>query len=247
MGIYVDKVSGHQITGAGILIVEEYWTMHNKKSYTVLVAQNRASNSLCDFGGGYEALKHSDIRNTASAELLEESRNLIDIEADDLKNTKYFDIIASESKRDYYRVYVIKANNIASKYFNYNKKIIDSNSLSKRAWKETSSIHHIPLDSIDFERILDHKSVYLTDVRGVKSKAHMRLRKILANVGRDNLIDIIENTKPAVTKNDLIMEDGAYILSGADFTKGTYVFRSSTRVSKLKKRTVKKTNHKELQ
>jgi hypothetical protein len=213
MGSYTDD---KMFTGSGVLLVENYRSCDNETIPSVLVALNRSSNVLMDFGGGYSK-KHGRISQTASDELLEESRNLIDVSADFLEKSKYFDIRASANREEYYRVYVIKVRNIASKYYNYNKQLIDSNKDTKYQWRETSSIHHIPLSSIDFHTLLDRKTVMLTDVHNNTFKTHMRLRKAMA-IGKSIFTDVLESI-PAVSNSDLIIE------TNPGFLKGTYSFK----------------------
>lgn len=215
MGIYTDTDNDFiKITGAGVIIVEEYKDCNNKIINTILVVKNRSSNYLSDFGGGYSK-KHGDISKTASDELREESRNLIDIPGDVLQYHKHYDIPGL--KDTYYRVYICKAKNISGKYYFINKKIIDSDPDSKRCWKETKSIHHIPINSIDFDTLLDRKTVKFTDVHNKTNKVHMRLRKALF-YGK-NIIDEVLKEEPIISKDNLVTE------TEPGFKKGTYVFR----------------------
>lgn len=182
------------LTGSGVIIVEKYRTFDNKIIPTILVGLNRSSNLLMDFGGS-RSIKHKSINHTASAELLEETSNLVYIDPSILELQQHFDIPKS------YRVYIIKAQGISSKYFDHNKKSISK--LPKlRAFKEIKSIHHIPISNIDFETLLDRKSVYVEDVHHKKLKLHMRLRKALY-YGKDLILKILDS-KPIITKSNLI-------------------------------------------
>jgi hypothetical protein len=212
MGVYFEK--SKKITGAGVIIVEDYKNYDNKVIPTILVVKNRSSGYLSDFGGSYSK-KHYDISKTAADELREESINLIDIPSDILAEHEYYDIPGI--KDTYYRVYVIKAKNISGKYFFINKKIIDSHPDSKKYWKETKSIHHIPIDTIKFEALLDRKTVKFKDVRNKTNKIHMRLRKALF-YGKDVINEVLKE-ESLVSKKNLVIE------TENGFKRGTYVFR----------------------
>jgi hypothetical protein len=216
MGVYIEK--SKKITGAGVIIVEDYKNYDNKLIPTILVVKNRASGYLSDFGGSYSK-KHFDISETAANELREESINLIDIPSDILAEQAYYDIPVLQlvAKDTYYRVFVIKAKNISGKYFFINKKIIDSHPDSKNYWKETKSIHHIPIDTINFDTLLDRKTVKFKDVHNKTNKIHMRLRKVLF-YGKYIINEVLKED-PLVSKDNIVIE------TEQDFKSGTYVFR----------------------
>jgi len=221
MGVFNDDTK-IKLSGAGVLIVEEY--RHNNLVVPcILVVRNRSSKELSDFGGTFDS-KHSHISDTASAELLEESRNLIKIPADVvLRHSICFDIGGKPSYSDHkYRVYVIKAQNIASKYYNLNKQIIDADPNSKNYFKETDLIAHIPISNIDFDTLLDRKSIYIKDVHNKSYKISMRLRKILST-GRANILNAIK-TEPIITSADLVRNTGKF--------ERTYSFVYSNRTEK---------------
>lgn len=207
MGVFNDDDAKIKISGAGVLIVEEYKS-NNLGVPCILVVRNRSSKELSDFGGTFDS-KHSHISDTASAELLEESRNLIKIPAAVLRRSITFDIGGKPSYADHrYRVYVIKAQNIASKYYNLNKQIIDADPNAKNYFKETDLIVHIPISNIDFSTLLDRKSVYIKDVHNKSHKISMRLRKILST-GQPKILDAIK-TDPIVTSADLVQNTGRF-------------------------------------
>jgi len=221
MGVFNDDDAKIKLSGAGVLIVEEY-RRNNLVIPCILVVRNRSSKELSDFGGTFDS-KHSHISDTASAELLEESRNLIKIPADVLRHSISFDIGGKPSYADHkYRVYVIKAQNIASKYYNLNKQIIDADPNSKHYFKETDLIAHIPISNIDFDTLLDRKSIYIKDVKGVSYKISMRLRKILST-GQADILNAIK-TDPIITSADLVRNTGKF--------ERTYSFVYSGRTEK---------------
>lgn len=196
MGIYTEK--GRSYSGSGVLIVEDY-RKGDETIPCVLVVRNRASHNVSDFGGGY-AKKHKKIEVTASEELQEESRNLIRVSPAKIKSSRSFDI---EGTRDtYYRVYVIKTQNVASKYFDLNKEVIDSDPNSTRQWKETDKIHHIPIANIKFDKLLDRQKIIVRDIHGEEVVLHMRLRKAL-HVGQNDILKVLKED-PIFTKNDLL-------------------------------------------
>ena len=224
MGIYTEYCKNENrdksYTGAGVIVVEDY-RQKNRIVPTILVARNRASNTVSDFGGGY-AKKHKKIEVTASEELREESRNLIRVDSTALKDSTNFDI---EGTRDtHYRVYVIKGQNVASKYYEHNKEIIDSDPTSTRQWKETDGIHHIPIENIDFKRILNRGKVKIKDVHGEEVELQMRLRKVL-KVGEDMILNAIDS-EPLFTKKDLITIEESDTELKTKFLASTYQFRA---------------------
>src|SRR5271170_2838512 len=120
----VYKENGIAYSGAGVIIVEDYYTKNGKVEPCVLLVKNGASGLFMDFGGGYEQ-KHNNLKETAREELREESRNLFNIS--EKYFNKYVDIpVGRQNNRIFYRVYIIKINGISRKYFNQNKKIINS-------------------------------------------------------------------------------------------------------------------------
>lgn len=220
MGIYVEKTHTDKsvsFSGAGVLVVEEYRIKSGQIVPCVLLVKNKASQELSDFGGGYD-LKHKKLSETASSELLEESRNLIKIPSEILEKEVFVDI---EGKPSYsgvkYRAYIIKIQNIASKYFNINMHKIDRNPESKIYFKETDSIHHIPVSNIDFEKILDHGSVFVKDIKGNRLKLCMRIRKILFSSKKQ--IEEVLKTKPLLTKENIVIDNTK------NFAEGTYTFK----------------------
>jgi hypothetical protein len=215
MGIYTKN--NRSYTGAGVIVVEDYRQANNENTVpTILVARNKASHTISDFGGGY-AKKHRSLEVTASEELLEESRNLINLSPEILEKAKYFDI---EGTRDtYYRVYVVKVQNVASKYYEHNREIIDSDPKSKRQWKETDKIYHVPIENIDFERLLDRKKILVADIHDEEIVLHMRLRKAL-KAGKKIILETVEDD-PLFTKEDLITKDKN---NNRPWLDGTYQF-----------------------
>lgn len=213
MGVYKDAKTKKDFSGAGVLIVEKYKSDNGKTIPCILVVMNSAAKTLSDFGGAFSA-KHKKLYETARLELLEESKNLINIPAKTIKSAKQIDIDAG--KRGNYKAFVIKVANISTKYFNHNSKVINAHPKSTKYWKETQTIHHIPISSIDFDNLLQRKATYFTDVRNKKIKVSMRLRKIL--FGSKNILLEVLNDKSIVTKKNLTK------IQSSDFKNGTYSF-----------------------
>jgi hypothetical protein len=219
MGVYVDKSDKleKKITGAGVIIVEDYRTMNNTDENTIptiLIGRNKASQTSSDFGGGFSK-KHKKISKTASDELLEESRNLIHVSEDILEDSVFFDI--SGTRDTYYRVYVIKGQNVSTKFFLHNRRIIDSHPQSKRQWRETDFIYHIPIDNIEFDKLLERKKVKVLDVHDHEVTLHMRLRKALF-YGKEQILETVKSGEEIFTRSDLItVEDNTWLDGTSQF------------------------------
>lgn len=214
MGIYTEK--GRSYSGSGVLIVEDY-RKGEETIPCILVVRNQASHNVSDFGGGY-AKKHKKIEVTASEELQEESRNLIRVPSAKIKLSRSFDI---EGTRDtYYRVYVVKTQNVASKYFDINREVIDSNPDSTRQWKETDKIHHIPIANIKFAKLLDRQKIIVRDVHDEEVVLHMRLRKAL-HTGQNIVLEVLKED-PVLTKDNLLKireNDKSFLIGTYQFAK----------------------------
>lgn len=215
----VCKEFGKSYTGAGVIVVEDYRTKDNKIVRSILIVRNKASQKSSDFGGSYENT-HNSLTITASKELLEESRNLIKVSPKILEQSKSFDI-QNERQNTSYRIYIIKTQNVSSKYYNHNKNIIDADHNSKKQWKETDLIYHIPIDNIDFDRLLDRKTIVVSDVHNEDVVLDMRLRKLL-KVGEALIRKSSIEDKPIITKLDLEKIDN----NNLTFLIGTYQFIS---------------------
>jgi len=215
MGIYTEN--DRHYSGAGVIVIEDYRNSDKSVTPCILVARNRASQKVSDFGGGY-AKKHKMIEVTAFEELLEESRNLINVGPDILKQSEQFDIL---KKDDYYRVYVIKGQNVATKYFRENMEIIDSDPDSKRHWKETDGIHHVPIDNIPFDILTERGRKFVKDIHGNDIELQMRLRKALF-AGKDIIMRVL-GTEPIFSRDDLVITEE----SNNEWLNGTNTFIAS--------------------
>src|ERR1700679_3407499 len=121
MGVF--KENRLTYTGAGVLVIEDYYTKKGTRETCLILVRNKASNLYTDFGGSYEN-KHGSLQITAQSELREESRNIFNVARHHLKN--YVDIMTGKDNELYYRVFVIKINGISRKYFDHNVRVIDS-------------------------------------------------------------------------------------------------------------------------
>lgn len=195
MAIYTEK-SKKQFSGAGILILENYYKKNGDIIDSIIVVRNRYTGRYMDFGGTYEK-KHKNLQETAHHELREESINLYNIAPKYFKT--YFDIPSGRNM--FYRVYVLKINGSQRKLFHYNKNIIHSDKNAPRYWKETDDIAHIPIDNIDFN-VLNNKSKFsIIDVNNRELKLTSRLKKALY-YGK-NIILKYKNNKPLLDKNNI--------------------------------------------
>ena len=216
MAIFHDKKSNKSYSGAGVIVIENYYK-NNKTIPCFVIARNKASKQYSDFGGSYEK-KHKNIAYTARFELLEESANLLNIPINHFTRRNSFDLNASSTGiQKYYKVFVIKINGIARKYFNHNINTITKQH-APHQWKETDDIAHIPITNIDIIAINKRGIVTLKDVDGRIITIAGRLKGILRhltekltynnkfvfNINRTQNITPIEfNQKPVATRSDL--------------------------------------------
>lgn len=210
MTIYTDRY-GNAISGAGILIIEDYYKKNGDIVKSIVVVRNKYSGKYMDFGGTYEK-KHGNLKVTAHNELREESINLYNIAPKYFKT--YFDIPAGNTM--FYRVFVIKLNGTSRKLYNNNKKIINNNPNVPRCWKETDDIAHIPIQNIDFDRIGNKSKFDILDIDNRKLILHGRLKKALY-YGKQLLLEYM-NQKPLLKYSDIVIH------KSNRFTNNTYSF-----------------------
>lgn len=213
MGIF--QKNGLTYTGAGVLIVEDYYTKTGIIEPCVLLVRNKASGLYTDFGGSYET-KHGMLQVTARTELREESRNLFNISQSHMD--QHVDIPAG--KDTFYRSYIVKINGVSRKYFDYNRKLMDElyakGQKVPRCWRETDQIAHIPIKHINFNRLGAHGSIVLQDVDGRSIKLHGRAKRVLyyAQATIFNVISML----PIAKKKDVMIH------RSNSWTNGTYSY-----------------------
>jgi hypothetical protein len=208
MGIYKDNF-GKLLSGAGILILENYHKKNGDIIDSIVVVRNRYTGKYMDFGGSYES-KHKNLQETAHHELREESINLYNISPKYFKT--FFDIPACDNI--FYRVYVIKINGSQRKLFYNNRKIIYGNKKSPKCWKETDDISHIPIDNIQFDILNNNSKFSIFDINDRKIKLHSRLKKALY-YGQKIIKEYVHHTA-------LIDKYNKH--KSSDFTNNTYSF-----------------------
>lgn len=204
------NIDGKDFSGSGVLIIEKYIKNKNKIPSIVLV-RNNSSKLFSDFGGTHEK-KHKTLETTASNELNEESRNLIDINPKILSKKEYIDIIANKKRNIYYRIYIVRVDGICRKYYHHNKEVIDDSD-AKKYFKETDDITHIPLDNINFDNI-KNLSGSIKDIYDNDIKLNMRVRNILSNA---------HDTIVSVMKSDALANQSDFDLKKDLFHKKTYI------------------------
>lgn len=213
MGIL--KKKGLTYTGAGVLIVEDYYTTKGTIEPCVLFVRNKASGLYMDFGGSYET-KHGSLSMTAHSELREESRNLFNIGQTHMK--QYVDIPAG--KGTFYRIYLIKINGISKKYFNFNKKLMDTlhakGQIVPRAWRETDQIAHVPINLINFSKLGVRGTVILKDIDNKPVTLHGRAKRVLYH-SQATILNLIK-TQPMARKKDITVH------RSNSWTSGTYSY-----------------------
>ena len=203
MGIL--KIKGLSYTGAGVLIVEDYYTKNGTVEQCIVVARNTSSGLYSDFGGGYSA-KDKTLEQTAHKELREESRNLYNI---DPKHMKYYVDIPGQSNNgppaSFYRAFLVKINGTSRKYFNYNKNLIDTLHLRgttvPHSWRETDDIAHIPIKYIDFNSTGFRGKIILKDIDGRDIVLHGRVKKILNYA--QSIMSVLINSNPIARRKNI--------------------------------------------
>ena len=215
--------NGRYYSGAGVLIIEDYYRKDGSIEPCILLVRNKASGEYTDFGGTYEK-KHGSLEKTAIDELREESRNLFNIDIkyfiDHVNN--YVDITAG--KDTFYKAFFIKINGISRKYYLHNMRLIES--LHKkgvkisRVWRETDDIAHIPISRINFIKIGERGKIILKDIDDRNISIKTRIKKILYE-GRSLIINDrhkIASIEPMGKRADM------QLISSSDLMNGTYSF-----------------------
>lgn len=174
----VYRKGGRTYSGAGVLVVENYYMKNGTIEPCVILVKNRASTVFMDFGGSYER-KHHDLKETAHVELREESVNLFNIDKRHL--TTHVDIPADGN--NLYRVHIIRIDGVSRKYFRHNKRLVDSFHAKgmkvPRAWRETEDITHVPLRNINFNLLGVRGQIVLKDIDGNSVPIHGRTKRCL--------------------------------------------------------------------
>jgi hypothetical protein len=210
MGIYRDMNNGLFYSGAGVLVVEDYYTDRNTVVPCVLLVKNKASALYTDFGGAYET-NHQSLGETARNELREESVNLFNI------NKRHFVYYVDiPSGKYFYRVYILKINGVSRKYYKQNKKLLDTRYAKgirvPRSWRETDGLAHIPLKNIDFNKFNVRGAITVRDVDHKPITLHGRAKKAI-NYSYPVLLNHV-NAKPLARKKDIEVYQSNNFLNG---------------------------------
>ncbi|VBB18791.1 NUDIX hydrolase [Yasminevirus sp. GU-2018] len=212
MGIFIEN--GGTYSGAGVLITEDYYKRDGTVEPCILLVRNSASMLYTDFGGTYEK-KYGSLQALASAELREESRNLINVAPKHL--VKCVDIPAGQH---FYRAYTVKVNGISRKYFLHNKNKLDGAHAQgvyvSRCWRETDKIAHIPIAGINFAQLGVRGGVNLTTVDGESVRIDGRAKSVIYHI-QTTLNEMITK-KPIGTRRDMKLN------VTEDFKNDTYSF-----------------------
>ncbi len=176
MAIYKNK-NGLTYSGAGVLIIEDYYTKNGNIVPCILLARNHSSQLFMDFGGTYED-KHGSLKITAAIELQEESRNLFNISSEYLIN--YVDV---PHKIHFYRIYLIKINGVSSKYYNHNMRLIEKKYKEgihvSHPWRETDMISHIPIENINWNIMDKRGKITIKDINNNLVTLHTRTKNVI--------------------------------------------------------------------
>lgn len=214
MGIYKDSTNNRTYSGAGVLIVENYYTKNGDIIDCILLVRNKSSQLYTDFGGSFEK-RYKTLQNTAYHELNEESLNLFDI-----KNVIYDISVDIPAGKHFYKMYIIKINGISRKYYQSNRRILDNLHSSDKVpkyWKETDDIVHIPITNIIFDDLNKKMIIKIKDVNGKNVIINRRIKKGLL-YAHDYLVDISKIPLTAKRKDLIIVKTN-------NFTNGTYSFK----------------------
>lgn len=199
MGIYTENDLNY--SGAGVIVIEDYYRKNGTVEPCIVLVKNKASGEYTDFGGSYEQ-KHNFLQETASIELREESRNLLNVSSRFM--TDKIDMPAFNNQ--FYRVYLLKINGISRKYFLHNCRLIDTLYLKgtkvPRSWRETSDIAHIPIKNIDFNKLGVRGKIILQDVDGRSINLGGRTKRAIYHA--KSAIDKMIKHNPIAKRRDMI-------------------------------------------
>jgi len=199
MGIYTENSINY--SGAGVLIIEDYYMKNGTVEPCIILVRNKASCEYTDFGGSFEKI-HKSLQTTASIELREESRNLLNVSPRFM--TEKIDMPAFNNQ--FYRVYLLKINGISRKYFLHNCRLMDTLYLKgikvPRSWRETSDIAHIPIKNIDFNKLGVRGKIILHDVDGRTINLGGRTKKAIYHA--KSAIDKMIKQNPIAKRRDML-------------------------------------------
>jgi len=201
MGIYIDNNITY--SGAGALIVEDYYKRDGTIEPCIILVKNKASGEYTDFGGGYEK-KHGSLQITALKELREESRNLFNIAPRFFTDNNSVDLPAPSDH--FYKLYILKINGVSRKYFLHNSRLLDMLHQKNiihipRYWRETDDISHIPIKNIDFKKMDKRGKIILQDVDGKSIIISGRIKKGL-HYGKQTILRQLKQ-QPIARRRDL--------------------------------------------
>ena len=175
--------NGKTYSGAGVIVIEKYTKSNGDRVPCIILAKPKWSKLYMDFGGSYEK-DHRGLRITASSELREESRNLINLSP--LKLIKYVDIPAG---MHLYRSYVVRIDGIDSNCFKHNAQLLDNRKNVPKSWRETEDIKHIPITKSNIAQIrrgntklkdVNNNDIYLHDrAKGVILRNFATIQKMI--------------------------------------------------------------------
>lgn len=135
VGLLLAQRSRGGISGAGVLIVEDYM---NEKCVTLF--RDKYSRRYEEGGGKVDTEDGENTKKTASRELMEESRNMFRISEKDL--TTYVE-------HENYRCYVVMVRGpIYGKYFYYNQIVLNGTTTTPEDWKDTDNMDRFVVDTL---------------------------------------------------------------------------------------------------
>jgi hypothetical protein len=147
------QVDGHKYQGADVMLLQRY---HGQDTILVFSQRNQRG-PYVNIPGGRCETTHSDLEDTASAELYEESRKSVFIASDVLR-----DIRAKGSFIDYpgdshhglpgrRRCFVARVPHASTTLYKQNKRILDSLPVSRHLepFRETDAMIRIPVADIE--------------------------------------------------------------------------------------------------
>lgn len=167
-----------KFSGAGVLVIE---VPHSGEELNIVVFRDKKKKAFTDPGGKCEK-HHNDPKETALAELYEETATLID--AQDALSSGYVEKQIGK-RRKWYRAYFLFTQPIRKLDYLHNLKKLKGMKAPKHL-QETDGMVRVRLSELYKKLILDYNGPYVYDTQGNEIKLHRRLIDVLQVVFRSD-------------------------------------------------------------